>query len=256
MLKISNEDSSILILNHDDIKKDLFLISLSEKINKAPTLEKVAFFHLLKHQILLGKINFSHDDKAKFLHDFTYDDDCVSSNKIIFGHKTTAYICPVGLSVYTPEFFETINELFTGKDVPIPVLTSIKQQNISDEKIIHFWEKLTPTIEKLENDPTQNFMTLLLIKYLKQAGNDLPITADWFYSAFRKIDVIEDDEIYFDFALEGYTLGSKGKFTFSKDLFVWKALKSSPENIELAEHFGKKLFINTDFLEELRNTLL
>lgn len=208
-----------------------FFELLAEKINLNATPAKVFFFHLLKHYAVNDDVDFSFKTKERFLRNFMF--------KKQYGRvaqKGYQYVNPVWLSMYVPEFYETINATFEGDDVATPVLKrkgrALYEQHSeeSKRKTEEFWNTLTPALAHLDPSLSENAATLFLVELLKDGGAELPIQNDahWFHKAFRQIDVIDNDVFTLDFTCEGYIDFDRGETKVCKDWIVWKLLNERP----------------------------
>lgn len=101
------------------IEKDRFLFSdgnkiiqflsvLEKKIKEADKsefdLEKQYFFNLLVSLMIKDDVDIDFKNKQRFIKDFVYDASYFSRM------KAYNFVSPVSLSVYVPEFYETVNE--------------------------------------------------------------------------------------------------------------------------------------------------
>lgn len=234
----------------DKIQK--FITLLAEKINNNPTLEKVMFFHLFKDYTLNDDIEFHFETKNRFLKNFIFEHKNGSVKR-----KNYDYVNPFQLSLYVPEFYHVINEIFLGDDVPMPVFESMSSSAVNYEEIEKFWNALKPEISKLEEEPSNNFATLLLVKWLKEGGDNICISdAGFFYSSFRKVDVLENDNISIEIEFPSKNPAYNIQRNFEhpcKDMLVWKLLNASPYpyNKKIHQH----IVLNKDFMNKLEEVL-
>lgn len=242
-------DYSINSVDHVD-KMIPFFALLAEKINLNANPAKVFFFHLLKHYAVNDDVDFSFKTKERFLRNFIF--------KKQYGRvmqKSYQYVNPVWLSMYVPEFYETINATFEGDDVATPVLKRKgralyeKHSDESKQKTEEFWNTLTPALAHLDPSLSENAATLFLVELLKDGGVELPIQneAHWFYKAFRQTDVIDNDIFTLDFTCEGYIDFDRGETKVCKDWIVWKLLNERPQHCAKADR--KNLEPNQAFFD-------
>lgn len=256
MLNITTEDMIIpksnfeFSLHEDSDHKKIadFIKFLGEKINLSPTLEKVSFFHIFKYYVMEDDVDFHYKTKKRFLRRFFYN-----QRGDMIQRKQYSYIDPTSLSLYVPEFYETINHFFEGDDVNLPVFEKTIVSPVSKENkevIDEFWESLNPICSKLLLEPSENFITLLLIKFLKDGGDNIPVydKSGFFYSAFRKVDVLENDIVYLVLNDDKLDKSSRKKYV-SKDAIVWNIINPFIRNIKQ----NKKILINNDFKYKLQD---
>ncbi len=238
----------------EQAKINNFLSVLAEKINANPTLEKVMFFHLFKDYVINDDIEFHYETKTRFLKNFIFE---VRSGTV--KRKPYSYVNPVQLSLYVPEFYETINEIFSGDDVPLPVVKKLNTSSIQEkykQKFNDFWNKLSPVISKLEENPSDNVATLFFVKLLKEGGHNICIhDAGFFYSSFRKVDVLENDDITLTVSFPSnnpaYNIEAFSEHP-CKDVFAWKLLNSYPESCYPYNKRQQKIIIlDSEFRKEL-----
>lgn len=124
----------------DQVKIGSFMAMLAEKINNNPTLEKVMFYHLFRDYVINDDIEFHYETKERFLKNFIFERQAGSVKRKLYN-----YVNPVQLSLYVPEFYETINEIFAGDDIPLPVFkkeSSDPVQEKNKERFDNFWNIL------------------------------------------------------------------------------------------------------------------
>lgn len=241
----------------EQAKINNFLSVLAEKINANPTLEKVMFFHLFKDYVINDDIEFHYETKTRFLKNFIFE---VRSGTV--KRKPYSYVNPVQLSLYVPEFYETINEVFSGDDVPLPVFKKESSEPIQEknkERFDNFWKILEPSITELEKNPSDNFATLLFVKWLKDGGDNLSIEPEhegYFYTSFRQTDVLPNDVITISLAFpsknESYDIKPFTEHP-CKDILVWQMLNSFPCYFNEKRH--KHIILNREFIQSLNKAL-
>lgn len=232
--------------NSEHAKMKNFIQTLAEKINLSPTLEKVTFFHLFKYYVSEDEIDFHYKTKKRFVRRFIYNE--VGG---IIRRKSYSYIDPVSLSLYVPEFYETVNEIFEGENVNLPVFNKTVVSDVSEENkpaIDAFWEHLHTVISTLLLEPSEHFTTLLLIKFLKDGGDNIPVydNEGFFYSAFRKVDVLENDDVSLYLDDDKIDKSSRQRKA-SKDAIVWNIINPHIR----ANKSQKNILINDEFREKL-----
>lgn len=80
----------------------------------------MTFFHLFKYYVSEEQIDFHYKTKKRFVRRFIYNE--VGG---IIRRKDYSYIDPISLSLYVPEFYETVNEIFEGDNVNLPVFSKV-----------------------------------------------------------------------------------------------------------------------------------
>ena len=132
------------------------------------------------------------------------------------------------MSFYCPEFYETINEIFEGEDVSLPYDKKDRAHTVmtkeEKEEMAPFFSVLDEIEEEMKKDENLNFTTILAIKWLKSAAYNVE-DENWFYTAFRKIEVLESDNVVLDYTdLEKFELDDEMRT--SKDAMIWNMLNS------------------------------
>lgn len=183
-------------LNSNEVVKiNKFMTTLAEKFNKNLTLEKLVFYFFLKKELEFSSVNFLTKNKRDFFIELFAELQTYSG----YWKKKSLETPLTELFNYVPEFFETINELFKeGENLPIPKLVSVdeKEIEIKNKEVIEFWRHFEPIIKKKEktlNENRDHVVFLLCMKYLKEAGDNLPLNKEdvaCFYELFRKGDMI------------------------------------------------------------------
>lgn len=245
---------------HEDnaqVKIGSFMAVLAEKINNNPTLEKVMFYHLFRDYVINDDVEFHYETKERFLKNFIFERRDGSIKRKLYN-----YVNPVQLSLYVPEFYETINEIFSGNDVPLPVFKKESSEPVQEknkERFDNFWKILEPSITELEKNPSDNFATLLFVKWLKDGGDNLSIEPEhegYFYTSFRQTDVLPNDFITISLAFpsknESYDIKPFTEHP-CKDMLVWKMLNSSPYPYSKKMH--QHIVLNREFIQSLDKAL-
>ena len=220
------------------IEKDSFLFSdgnkiiqflsiLEKKIKDADKsefdLEKQYFFNLLVSLLIKDDVDIDFKNKQRFMKNFVYDSGAFLRRKVF------SFISPVTLSVYVPEFYQTVNEFFPdGEDLNMPVF---KKKNIpdlsdeNDEKLQKFNVMLDDINKVAESE--DDIATQLLVKYLRSGGKELNLDdGSYFATSFRKYDVIANDRICVKFKIKKDS--EDVEINSSKDMIVWNFLNHRP----------------------------
>lgn len=200
-----------------------FFNILADKINLNPTVEKHMFFYTLLSYAIKDDVDFYFKSKQAFLRNFIFEKR--ASN--LYFKKAYQYVSPVSLSLYSPEFYETINEIYEGEDVSMPYTLEQKDKVLTSEEQIEmkpFFDVLDEVkVEMLKNED-ENFATIMVIDWLKSAyymTND----EGWFYTSFRKDDVLKNDKVFLDYKdLDKFNLDNT--ISANKDMIVWNMLNS------------------------------
>lgn len=182
-----------------------FLKTLKEKINLAPTVEKIAFYRLLEDRIRYGEIDFDVNGKGRFLLSIfgsSPTKDSEDKNWLIGHRKANVELIQIFM-LFVPEFFQTINESFKfGTDLAIPeqqYIPESKNKTENSDLIKKFWSKFDPIFEnemKKGESCDDTAFYLVVMKCLKACGENLPLTEEAperFYVDFRQIQVIEEN---------------------------------------------------------------
>ena len=228
-------------------KKFHFMNVLAEKINANATKEKLFFFYLLLSCSFKEDIDFSYKSKRAFLRNFIFQK--VYQSRYIY--RTFEYVSPVSMSLYCPEFYETINELFEGEDVALPYDKNDRNKSVMSEKskeeMAPFFAVLDEINVEMLKDESENFATILMIEWLKSAEYAVD-DEGWFYTAFRKVDVLESDNVVLDYTdLEKFDLDDEMRT--SKDFIVWNMLNS---RYALSfKHVDKYIAVNDLFFDKI-----
>lgn len=207
--------------------KSTFINTLLNKISENPTIEKKFFLNLFLSYVLMEDIDFSYSDKKKFLWNFIFE----KRNSVQYFKKAYDYVSPVSMSLYCPEFYETINEVLVGEDVPLPTFKEKSSSSFFDGKeedfdgLKDFFKVLTELEQDLAKDENNAIPSLLLIKWLKT--NPYIVSGKFydFYSSFRKLDVLQNDNVSLVLTDLKDPL-KKHHITSSKDMNVCNMLNS------------------------------
>lgn len=205
-------------------KKLKFFNVLADKINLNPTEEKLFFFYLFLSYTLKDEVDFYYKSKKVFLRNFIFKK--IYSARYVY--RQFDYVSPVSMSFYCPEFYETINEIFEGEDVSLPYDKKDRAHTVmtkeEKEEMAPFFSVLDEIEEEMKKDENLNFTTILAIKWLKSAAYNVE-DENWFYTAFRKIEVLESDNVVLDYTdLEKFELDDEMRT--SKDAMIWNMLNS------------------------------
>lgn len=225
---ILNKTKIIGFLNEEESAKALlFLEKLKNKINLNPTIEKLAFYRLLENRIINGDVEFDMNGKGRFLISFFgYAEQDHKNENWNYSYPKDDMGILKNLIVFVPEFFETINSSFElGDDLDLPkVPNELSIKDNEDVFVKRFWEKLDPVVQsesqKINENGNENALFLLVMKYLKASNDDLPLNLDdgsYFYSAYRKYDIIQENLSPYIAKIKGANL----KLNASYDMIVW-----------------------------------
>lgn len=209
-------------LIEEKTKATEFMRILAENFNKNLTLEKIVFYTALTNLIKKEEIIIDMNGRGRFLtHVFSNE----QSNETSWIDKK-CYLLST-LAVQIPEFFETVNLFFEKGDlVEIPVVnnSAAELKEVNDPEVIDFWKHFDGIVEEKNNSLKENHDSaffVLLMKYLRQAGDELCLS-DYFYSSFRKFDVIENDLKTYKTMIRGKEL----RILPTKDMCVWEMISS------------------------------
>lgn len=230
-----------------DVKFNFFNI-LADKINLNTTVEKKVFFYTLLSYAFKDEIDFHYKTKKAFLRNFIFEKRSAGS----YRRKAYQYTSPVSFSLYCPEFYQTINEIYEGEDVSMPCTENVNIEELSikeKEEMKQFFDVLDEIKEEMLKNEEENFATIMVVDWLKSACYSTD-DAGWFYSSFRKVSVLENDGVKIDYR-DREELDINDAIYANKDMIVWNMMNS---RYALGlKHVDKFIALNDVFFEKVDN---